>query len=241
MPEMNGLEATRCIRQTRGARPRIIAMTANAMKEDRIACLPAGMDDYLSKPIRVPELVAALNRTPAWEGPGELRQNVVAKEEMAPVTPLPTPKSVHVHDATDEDEAPSLNADPRQTQPPAPQLDLDTFNRLYQSLGKRAPGKLKTLLASFYESGPRLLTEARQALASENRERLNRAAHTLKSTSAIMGAVPLMETARELEYMTKQTIPAEAAEWLLRAEQLYPQVTAALDVAYQAFAEDAGS
>jgi CheY-like chemotaxis protein len=64
MPEMDGLEATRTIHWewARPQRPRIIAMTANAMKEDRAACLAAGMDDYLSKPIRVEELVSALNK-----------------------------------------------------------------------------------------------------------------------------------------------------------------------------------
>ncbi len=64
MPEMDGLEATRqiCARWPAGRRPHIIAMTANAMQGDRELCLEAGMDDYLSKPIRVDELVAALER-----------------------------------------------------------------------------------------------------------------------------------------------------------------------------------
>ena len=62
MPEMDGLEATRRIRQNLASQPRIIAMTANAMDSDRQACLAAGMDDYISKPIQVRELRAALER-----------------------------------------------------------------------------------------------------------------------------------------------------------------------------------
>ncbi len=63
MPEMDGLEASRRITQRWPAaeRPRIVAMTANAMQGDRELCLQAGMDDYLTKPIRVEQLVAALD------------------------------------------------------------------------------------------------------------------------------------------------------------------------------------
>ncbi|HRP29986.1 MAG TPA: response regulator, partial [Burkholderiaceae bacterium] len=63
MPEMDGLEAARRItaQWQAGARPRIVAMTANAMAGDREACLAAGMDDYVTKPIRVDALVQALN------------------------------------------------------------------------------------------------------------------------------------------------------------------------------------
>ena len=60
MPEMDGLEATRQIRKRDIFQPYIIAMTANAMQGDREICLEAGMDFYISKPIRMPELVKAL-------------------------------------------------------------------------------------------------------------------------------------------------------------------------------------
>jgi CheY-like chemotaxis protein len=66
MPEMDGLEATRRIHSMFDHdRPYIIAATANALEEERRMCLAAGMDDYLSKPIRMEDLVAALNRRPS--------------------------------------------------------------------------------------------------------------------------------------------------------------------------------
>ncbi|UNU23304.1 response regulator [Microcoleus vaginatus] len=66
MPEMDGLEASRriCEQWPAHARPRIIAMTANAMQGDRELCLDAGMNDYISKPIRVEALIQALSQCP---------------------------------------------------------------------------------------------------------------------------------------------------------------------------------
>ena len=67
MPELDGFEASREInrRWPRERRPRIVAMTANAMEGDRERCAAAGMDDYVAKPIRVEELVSALQRCKA--------------------------------------------------------------------------------------------------------------------------------------------------------------------------------
>ena len=62
MPEMDGLEATRIIRANTKIQPVIIAMTANAMKEDKDDCLSAGMDDFLSKPVKLEEVVNMLSR-----------------------------------------------------------------------------------------------------------------------------------------------------------------------------------
>jgi CheY-like chemotaxis protein len=72
MPEMDGLEATsRIVEATDpAARPRILAMTANAMDGDRERCLAAGMDGYISKPIRVAGLVGALLASPSADAIG---------------------------------------------------------------------------------------------------------------------------------------------------------------------------
>jgi CheY-like chemotaxis protein len=78
MPELDGLDASRriCDRWAAEARPRIIAMTANALPEDREACFAAGMDDYVAKPIRSEELAKALSRA---------RPVVAADADGAPV------------------------------------------------------------------------------------------------------------------------------------------------------------
>jgi CheY-like chemotaxis protein len=69
-PQQAGPFATRriCAKLPADRRPKIVAMTANAMQGDREMCLEAGMDDYLTKPIRVDQLVKALNSIPTREG-----------------------------------------------------------------------------------------------------------------------------------------------------------------------------
>ena len=86
MPELDGLEATRCIRErearTGGRRIPIVAMTAHAMKGDRERCLESGMDEYIAKPVRERQLVAAL-RTVLGGGDGEPLPPGAGEEPLA--------------------------------------------------------------------------------------------------------------------------------------------------------------
>src|SRR4029079_2978389 len=85
MPEMDGLETARriCQQWPQEKRPRIIAMTGNALMGDREKCLQAGMDDYISKPVRLPELQSALER---W---GPMRTRKPDTGFMARPKPIP--------------------------------------------------------------------------------------------------------------------------------------------------------
>jgi signal transduction histidine kinase/CheY-like chemotaxis protein len=79
MPELDGFEASREIVRRWGGegRPRIVAMTANAMQGDRELCMAAGMDDYVAKPVRVEELIAALEQSPR-------RPDTIERPSLAP-------------------------------------------------------------------------------------------------------------------------------------------------------------
>ncbi|HEY3341552.1 MAG TPA: response regulator, partial [Anaerolineae bacterium] len=92
MPEMDGLETTRRIvkRWPRDKRPRLIAMTAYALEGDRERCIAAGMDDYISKPIRMQELVKSLEQSQS--------SRIPARPEQAQTTPGQAPGS---HPAVD--------------------------------------------------------------------------------------------------------------------------------------------
>ncbi|UCC62539.1 MAG: response regulator, partial [Anaerolineae bacterium] len=208
MPEMDGLEATRRIRQlspselAAKAQPRIIAMTANALREDCEICLAAGMDDYMSKPVQVEELVGALNKC----------------RPRRPKAPRKPPETI---------EPPALEAPVKAASPEA--LDPRALGRLRATLGKQADRMLPQLIERFYLDADRLLGQARQALEQGQADDLRRAAHTLKSTSATFGAMALSAIARELEHLARDGTLEGAARQIARAEAEFARARTALE------------
>jgi len=197
MPLLDGLAATRQIRATLpvARQPHIIAMTANAMQGDREVCLAAGMDDYISKPIQVAELIAALERA--------------AKGETAPRTVPGTAPKVALPPVT---------------------LDMETLHQLQASLGRRGAEKVQTLIEAFHESTARLIAEARAAFTAHHASDMERAAHSLKSTAATVGAQQLAAVAQELEACGRAgRLDAETGVLVEQLEAAYAAVQVALD------------
>jgi len=206
MPELDGIAATRRIRAELGAEgPRIVAMTAHALPGDREACLSAGMDDYLVKPIGISDLVAALERTSSALSP------VADSGEPLPGSP--------VEDA----------GTPPAPLPPPPGLDERAWTRLQSSLGARASDLLPGIVRSFARESEGLLASARAAIEGERHEEIRRAVHTLKSTSASFGALELSALCREAETRAKEDGTAELRPLLDRIDEELARVRAALE------------
>jgi len=224
MPEMDGLEASRriCARWPRDVRPRIIAMTANAMQGDREICFDAGMDDYLSKPIHNEELIAALRRchplaksapkAPSAE-PDAVKPPEVAAEPViiepvavetatqlpaveAPTAEVPSPVA-REEAAGEEDEASGEVAGDGLD---GEVLDGPTMKRLCETLGDDF---VQELIEAFLTDSQTLLADLRQAASQHDAALLKRASHTLKSNSANFGAFNLSGLCKDLEEQAK--------------------------------------
>jgi PAS domain S-box-containing protein len=200
MPELDGLEATRriCRQWPAEQRPRIIAMTANAMHGDRELCLTAGMDDYISKPVRAEDLIAALERC------------------------APRVAGAPAHDTS----AARLDTN---------LLDHQVLERLQADLGDGDPAIVIELIDMFLSDSPQLLATLRQSLAARAADEFQRAAHTLKSSSATLGAATLAKLSQQLEHAGRAAALDHIDDEFNQFEQAYEQSTAALHAARATF------
>ena len=193
MPEMDGLIATQriCEEWSRERRPWIIAMTANAMQGDRDKCISAGMNDYISKPIRVDELIRALS-------------------ESEPRVKNPEPVPVR-------EEA----------------IDTSVLQAFRATMGSDATQFLVQLIELYLEDAPSLLAAMDKALTQTNAAQLQSAAHTLKSSSASLGAMNLSKLCEQLEMLGHTGTTAGAREIITRVESEYERVKSALQLECQ--------
>jgi signal transduction histidine kinase/CheY-like chemotaxis protein/HPt (histidine-containing phosphotransfer) domain-containing protein len=220
MPEMDGLEATRQLRrdlpETR--QPYVIAMTANAIQGDREQCLAAGMDDYVSKPIRLQELVRALGQgralAPGASAPGGPAGHAVPAAHAEPA------------DQTGPRGQPSAGTGAAPSTA-GPVLDAIALANL-QSLVGGGPDGLAMLIDSFLEDAPSLLLELEQHIQAGDAPEVRRVAHSLKSNGADFGASTFADLCKELEAMGKSGTLDGAAELAARIETEYGRVRAAL-------------
>ena len=195
MPEMDGLEATKAIRerQISASAPAhfksaitIVAMTANAMQGDRDKCLAAGMDDYLAKPVRPEDIRGILER---WGKPA-------VQPESAPTAPAEAP----VQSSSDtkklsftEIRAYKTESVPAMKLPPPVDMErlLDFAN------GDRA--NLRELVDLYLQQTVKQIMQLNAAVAARSAEDVRRLAHSCAGASSTCGMTGIIPLLRELE------------------------------------------
>jgi CheY-like chemotaxis protein/HPt (histidine-containing phosphotransfer) domain-containing protein len=199
MPELDGIETSRRIRRQSAPelRPRIIAMTANAMQGDRELCLSAGMDDYISKPVRVEDLIEALARC--------------------------APRAARLkHRAAGESDTSVI--------------DRNVLDELQASLGEGDPTIVVELIDMFLDDSPRLLASLHQSLSVRATDEIHRAAHTLKSSSATLGAARLAKLSQQLEQLCRGAAFDRIADQIRELDSVYQLSSSALLAARAGYA-----
>jgi CheY-like chemotaxis protein len=208
MPEMDGFAATAVIRQreaSTGHHVPIIAMTANAMQGDRERCLAAGMDDYISKPVTLGDLVARLRQ---WALPAA--ETASQPDTIAAAVPEPPETSVAQ----------------------SPVLDPEAFAALKALGGDEDPMFLLVVVEQFVQDAAAHITTLHVAAGTGNAVALEQAAHTLKSTSATVGALGMTALCYEVQGLGRAGSVAGAATYITQLVGEFERVRQALAQEY---------
>ncbi len=184
MPVMDGMEATRRIREFEAAtagspdrparRTPIVALTAHALNEIQGACEAAGMDDFMTKPFDEAQLVRALSR---WMKPIYRPEAPAATPAVAVEAPAQRPEG-------------DVEASP---------LDLIVVNKLRERDRPERPSRFAKLVGQFAEIMPALLMDIEMSADNGDLERLWRGAHSMKSSAGALGALKLAARCAEIE------------------------------------------
>ena len=229
MPVMDGYAATAAIRAGAGALARvpIIALTANALPEDRQRCLAAGMDDYLSKPIRLEALAACLRRWLPDDG-----SRAVAPASAVPPADLVLPEV-----------APGLvgtplrgGVAPPQAAAPGPPaacssalLDRSALIENPDFAASLNGDLIARVIGIYLQETPELLATISSRLAADAWPEVTRAAHSLKSSSAAIGLPSVAALAARLEGLARRAERAAVEAELPRLQAEFARALPELD------------
>jgi CheY-like chemotaxis protein len=197
MPEMDGYEATAEIRRRSDAKANlpIIAVTAKATQGDRDYCLQAGMDDYISKPVKPGDFRAALERWRPVSKPGDAGQEVKGQNVNGQVENATAVAPVEMRSVTDID----------------PALDAEALERLRDLAAATDASLLGQIFEAFLTDGEARLIALQHALQESDAADLRKAAHALKGASANIGARRMAEIAEQLQALGEAGSVAGAA------------------------------
>jgi ammonium transporter, Amt family len=204
MPVLDGYAACGQIREldhSMGRHTPIIALTAHALQSDRERCLAAGMDDYLSKPFTRSQLIAIVQR---W------------------AFPVSAPFSQNIG-TTSQGHSVALSS--RSTAC----LDETTLQGLRALRRPSRPDAFAAILARYLESSTAYVGAIRQAIAELNASAVFQAAHAMKSSSGMVGALALAERMKELEALGRSGDLTGGTDLFIRAEQEYCRVRQAIE------------
>ena len=212
MPEMDGYETTRVIRQLDSEKSKIVimAMTANAMKEDRDRCIDCGMDDYLSKPIRKEDVAQKLAD---WEKK-IFAQNVIAAS--APITSEVTTTAI----------IDNINVDTNSLDPNFNNLEsLPLIDWTYiDSIADGSEEFKAEILQTFFESTSESLAQLEQAIAENNYHKISQIAHSIKGASSNLGMISIAAIANDLQQVGKNQKEENIQEMFKKIQSLFSQI-----------------
>lgn len=175
MPEMDGIAATQVIRQNSQPQPWIVAVTANASPDDCQACLSAGMDDFITKPLLMENLLQAIDRY---------------QRHMLGIAAIPSICNI----------SNAIAPEPSSQTPLEAAIDLKTWQS-FQAVFD--PSDIADLIQEYIRSSNKSVADMVQALAQNIPEQLYFASHTLSGISGSIGAKNLASICKAIENQAK--------------------------------------